>query len=543
MYRMLVVDDEKLAVQAIAEGIDWSGVGVSVVYKAYNTKQAIEILNREPVDCMITDIEMPGRSGIELMEWAVNNHPGLESVFLTGYADFSYAQKAVHLGIHDYILKPIELDKLLSVVKEMIRKLEQRKENEAFRETYNKYVRLWEDQLPSMSERIWQDLLSERCRLEPEKLNAMFQLYEIPVQAGGTILPILISVERWKEEFSLRDEEIMEYALRKAAQEIILHDGSGTAVQSLDGHNVVLIHLDAYQQDDPYHLDEQIKGKCREYIQSCIRYFKCSLSCYIGEWTLVPDLAEVYRRLVKLERDSVSASNQVVSLREGSPQLLKGAFRQFPASQWSALLEAGEEELLMEEIRKTINHWGREQDLHPEMLESLYYTILHMVYTAAHKKTISISAIYPDEDLLSAPAARRSVHHFVGWCDKVIRTCVSYFKAYCKDDSVAVMKIKQWIQEHFHEEITRDTIAGIVHVNAGYVSRIFRRETGYSLSEYILNVRMEEAKCLLSQTNLKISAVAEAVGFSHFSYFAQQFKKCCGYSPLDYRKLTLMRDE
>jgi len=538
MYRLLVVDDEKYAVQAIKESLDWSAFGISEVFEAYSVKEAIEIISAEQIDLLITDIEMPGRSGMNLAEWTAQHAAGIPITFLTGHDDFDYARQGIRLGVYEYMLKPVDEESLGNAVAGMIDKLRKQSEDEQYQRTYSKYVHLWERQKPALSDRFWRDLLTDKDSAHLRDLDSLLQLYDIPLQPDGRVLPILIAVEQWQKELSGRDEAIMEYALRKAASEVILGEDQGTVVQISAGQAVVLMYGPDDIAFERTMTDRGIEERCSGYIRSCKIYFKCSLSCYIGERVQMPLLADVYRRLLRVGSESVSDSAQVVRLGEERPSDMRGRYGLFPVARWQAMMEAGNGEALQTGILGEANELGRTGKLNAETIDALYHTLVYLVYTTAHKKGVAVADIFPDHHMLTVPATTRSIGHLTSWCKNVIETSSAYFYNHCKEDSMVVNKLKRIISERYSEDLNRDMLASSVYLNAGYVSRLFRRETGQSLSDYITTVRMEEAKRLLQETPLKISAVADAVGYSHFSYFAQQFKKYTSFTPQEYRKLV-----
>ena len=126
----------------------------------------------------------------------------------------------------------------------------------------------------------------------------------------------------------------------------------------------------------------------------------------------------------------------------------------------------------------------------------------------------------------------RSAEEFA--CNLILRA-IQYEKYIHKTGSV-VEQIRQYIDVHYKEEIRRDSLAELVYLNTDYISRIFKKEMGISISSYILKKRVEEAKKLLAQSNLPINTVSIYVGYSNFSYFTKMFKENTGYSPLDYRR-------
>ncbi|MFD1903234.1 response regulator [Paenibacillus rhizoplanae] len=113
MYRVLIVDDQYFALLGLQQGVDWSALSVSDVCLAENVDQAIAVLEQQPVDLLICDIEMPGRSGLELLAWVKQSAPGTLTIMLTCHADFEYAQRAIYHGAFHYLLKPVDYEELM----------------------------------------------------------------------------------------------------------------------------------------------------------------------------------------------------------------------------------------------------------------------------------------------------------------------------------------------------------------------------------------------------------------------------------------------
>lgn len=119
---VLLVDDNRLVINALKLRIDWEALGVSEVLTAQNITKAQQIFSEVKVDIMVCDIEMPQGSGLELLAWMRDEGYTSRTIFLTSYADFNYAQKAIELQSFDYFLKPIAFDKLTAILQKAIAK-------------------------------------------------------------------------------------------------------------------------------------------------------------------------------------------------------------------------------------------------------------------------------------------------------------------------------------------------------------------------------------------------------------------------------------
>ena len=115
---VLIVDDDRFVVASLTKGLNWNKLGFTNIYTAYNIIDAKTIITENSVDLLLSDIDMPLGSGLELLSWIRDNHNDMPVIFLTNYADFNYAQKALALKSFHYFLKPIEYDKLTKIIQD-----------------------------------------------------------------------------------------------------------------------------------------------------------------------------------------------------------------------------------------------------------------------------------------------------------------------------------------------------------------------------------------------------------------------------------------
>ncbi|QJD84748.1 response regulator transcription factor [Cohnella herbarum] len=531
MVRMLVVDDEIYALKGITQGIDWSDLPIEDILEAEDVTEAKRLLEEQNVDLVISDIEMPGLNGLELLRWIRDHRPHTLTVFLTGHARFDYAQEALHNGCFDYVLKPVDHDALKVIVERAIAEIGMRKERQKIEETVDNNRKQWTSQLPILVERFWQDVLAGRVRLSPDRLNRQLEYYDMPLTADSRILPILLSIEQWNVELDARDESIMEYALRKAAAEIILGEWPGMALQDRNELNMALLYL---REGAVVNRADLLK-RCGEYVRACNDYFHCRVSCYVGEAVGINELVDAFERLQQLERSNVSAPQTVLdSLASGQGTANPTGISLPSFIDWGMLLDNGGYEELCARIQETLNNWQAESASR-ESLELFQYGILHMLYQAAYRKGCSIYDVFTVNELTDAQAIR-STQQLAAWAGKMVSKMGLALAERQRDASAVIAKVQSYILDNLHMELTRDNIANSVYRNPAYLSRLFRKETGFSLSDYIAQLRIERAKRFLVDTNDKVSNIAESVGYVHFSYFAKLFKKMTSLSPQEYRK-------
>lgn len=135
MYKLLIVDDEPRLRNGISNYFPWNETGFEVLHEADNGKQALEFIENNHVDVVLSDIRMPIMSGIDLAREIYNRGLGIKVVFLTGYKDFEYAKEAINYGVKNYVLKPTKYNELAEVFSKIKKELDKEPGNKVFEDT------------------------------------------------------------------------------------------------------------------------------------------------------------------------------------------------------------------------------------------------------------------------------------------------------------------------------------------------------------------------------------------------------------------------
>ncbi|MBB6671404.1 response regulator transcription factor [Cohnella nanjingensis] len=529
MIRALIVDDELYAVQGLRSGVRWEEIGVDEVYEAYHASMAEELLISREIDIMICDIEMPEGSALELMAWVNERKLAVETVVLTCHSEFAYAQRAIQLGGNDYLLKPVVYGDLEQVLLKAIRKVEDKRKATETDELYQKYAELWNSRKPILVERFWQDLFARQIRTDLDALAGAVAAYDMRLETLERVVLVLVSVEEWRKPLREREEEIMEFALRKAAEEIVLERLPGHVVRDHDGNTFVALCLGESRTEA-----EEIAALCRRYIEACNQYFYCSLSCYVGDPVPVSDASRVYLELLNAEYRNVSRTNEVLfPVADGAGTEARSQIdARVPLDLAERIGLDGTAQVL-----ERLNGWLESGNREPtvEMLNGCYHAVLQAVYYALHRKGHSAHLLYGDREWPDAQAVTRSVSRFKLWAAQVLEAADVLLHAE-HTSSPVVAKVKAYIAAHMARELSREELAAHVYLNPAYLSRLFRKETGMVLTDYILQEKMRRASDLLAGTDRTVSEIADGLGYGNFSYFARLFRKVYGVSPHDYRK-------
>lgn len=527
MYNILIVDDEIHAVEGIEIAVNWEKINISNVYTAYNNKQAKDVIKEEKIDIILCDIEMPQGNGLELLKWIREIYPNIKCIFLTCHAEFNYARKAIQLGSFDYILKPASADEIEEAINKAIDEIEKEKK---VREDSKR----WLKHQSVFVEKLWLDILTHKI---PETLTAVrkaTEIHNILIKEKDSYLPILISIQQWHKELSLHDEKVMEFAIKKAAKEIIGKDRY-PVIQIQKDKNVIVMSLEDNEGFDM----NQIKEDCESYIRLSKKYFLCDLYCYIGEGVLINQLAKILDRLIEYEKNNVALNKKVFFLSDYKRTDMRLEIPDLDL--WTMMINEGLKDKLMIEVGDYLVELLNSKGLNATLLHQFLQNFIQIIYSILRQKGIHVHQILEDDILMGFHDKRvNSFADILDWISRLVDLVVDNINEY--ENQSPVERSKKYIEKNIEKKITRDDIAEYVGYNVDYLNRIFKEETGFSLAEYLLNERIEMAKKLLTKTNMQISTIAAHVGYTNFSHFSKMFKRFTEFSPNEYRDMKEERE-
>lgn len=536
--RLLIVDDEQFAVEGILYCCDWKEFGIDEVLTASRADRARDIINDKKIDLLICDIEMPDEDGLSLVGWVREHSPWTESIFLTCHSEFSYAKKAVNLGSFDYLLKPVDTDELLSAVSGMIEAIREREELESYNKMYHKYLNLWQKEKPMRVERFWQDLLSRSILsfgdfYERELIDA-----GVGLNPDDLVLPILISIEEWSKPLSPRDQEIMEYAVKKAAEEFFTEDYQGEAVTDKSGVLFILLYVKGRREE------ERATGKLsmqkltatgKRFIVACQTLFYSIVTCYVGSFKPLQELPGICESLTIMERDNISRTQSVLLHMPQDQTSLPPNSDGIRLDDLISYMLNGKRESAVRFIHNLSERLEADPCFQGRHLDALHQDTLQIIYHFLQVRGINAGSIVLFTDWTTARV--RGLLQYRHWAEGIV-SAVMEAEFERQEKGGVIERSIRYIQQHVEEEISRASVADYVGLNPAYLSRLFKKETGQSLIDFLISVKMNRTRELLDTTDMTVSAIAQQVGYSNFSHFTKMFRKQFDVNPQEYRKVT-----
>lgn len=534
VMNVLLVDDDRFVIAALTQKIDWASLMIDRVYTAFNIRQARKILVENPIDILISDIEMPQGSGLELLAWLRSEKYAVQAIFLTNYANFNYAQKAIELQSFDYYLKPIEFDKLTLIIKKAAGKvLENRR-----LEQENKAGQLWLNNLDSLITHFWYHYYMQKEDIPNEELFREISQKHLPYREDEQFLFLLVTLfpysltETFELRFALNQESSPDRTLYP-----LLRDVFSCCSLTLEAvlqcgpereHFLLAGRICSSAQD----LDLSLFGE--RIIRTLSEQLRCDSGCVIAEPCPITGFPTAAGSLEHMVSGAALCRGHVLLLSE---------FRPSPIQYRPPALEPFEECLynknpgrLLQKCEAYLNQQSFHKKLNPSVLINFRIDITQLVYTYLKQKGILAHKLFQDEtfDVLTKESSR-SLEDSMNYFTYLIHKSLDYVRFTTSRKSVAEI-ISAYIEQNYSSDISRSSLAEIVYLNPDHMARLFKKETGLSLGSYIIKKRIETAKRLLLTTDLPINSVSDQVGYDNYSYFTKLFKKITGYTPVDFRR-------
>lgn len=526
---VLLVDDDYYVVAALQKRIDWAALNIETVYTANNVAQAREIVENYSVQILISDIEMPQGSGLSLLAWIRENHYPIQTILLTNYADFNYAQKAIELQSFEYFLKPIEFDKLMLIIqKAIVRANEQQHNEKAIQEGY-----YWQKNQSKNLEHFWRRIVSVSTSspIKPSFLTHAIQEQNLSYQMDDTLQPLLFNVFPYNGTMGKEEKDLFDFALLNVLYELFQHPGFGIeSILEIKDYQWIAI-LKWNGAPDTGTLEEI----CASLIQKTNPYLKCDVCCNIGLHGQLNEIGTVLKNLLRMDEEITRSRNHTFTVEMYQKQC-KAVYLPPNLAHLEELLTQNKLAAFLEEVSRYLLGLLVNRTVDTSILSLFRLDIVQLVYSFLKMKGIQVHKLYSGKanDRLQLQSLT-SIEDMQEYLEYLVNTAMKYRDLTAQPQSVAE-EIKQYIHTHYGDELTRNDLAEIVYLNPDYLARLFKKETGIALGSYVIQVRIAAAKQLLETTRLSVYTIASKVGYTNYSYFSKLFKQEVGLSPNEYKK-------
>ena len=527
MYTLLIVDDEDLIRSAVSTIIDWKSLGFSRILEADNGLAALEICRKNDVDLVLTDIVMPFMDGLALSEALKIEFPDIHVVILSGHEDFEYAKQSVDLGVMNYILKPVGASSLYSKMKEICKKLHLEKSEKQYISNMKSQLH---QSIPIMQEKFLYVLVcteyGKRNDIQ-EKIKAL----ELPLHSSQYIIGI---VETDMSFVDNADVELYLFITKNIVMDIIGHEH---CLFDDNTNQIIIVFNVAEIADDALHI---IYDTLQVIQMSVADVLKVNITC--SEGSLVHDLCDLHRSyleaLTALDCRYSLGSNRVYYIND--LDFIEKSFF-YPFDGIKDLINSVKF-LTQQDIERSMKvicgDLLTSKNLSSPNIKMVFIEIIsNLLKELSSSKQVSdnvwnmgFSLFNQLESMKSVDEVARNLLNFS------IRVSEELHKLQSDSCQLIIQRAKEYIENNYMDEaVSLSTAAENVVVSTGYLSVLFKKETGVNFVDYLTNIRMEKAKNLLKNTEMKAYEIAYAIGYSNPHYFSISFKKYSGMTPSEYK--------
>lgn len=530
MYKVIIVDDEPKVSELIKNLIDWNGLGLFHMATAHDGFTALELIKKHEPDIIITDIRMPGFSGIDLIRNVKEISPNIEFIVISGYQHFDYAYNAIKYGVKDYLLKPLKREEINATLAKMVKKYTNQERQDDYRkEDIRKHRMDFVNEIFSSQS----SLLNNNLRLE--SLNEQYSMNFIE----GYFQAVII-----KPEFEYHPENRKtEMIVLNKIQNIAISNFNSICSEMLCATTRSSVSLILnYSEENKKSIRKTLNNiideshMFRDIIENLI------VSVGVGEafksFALIAVSAEHAQRAIEdrlvlgagkinsFSKELHEASYKDSMITQNKRKKLVDLLEVLDLAGVESFIESTKEELLTNQritgkyILNTVE----------EITEIVFFGLRTYLRSNETEKSMF-------EDCKDAINMQNSINSVFGTLKYYVHGILSELIENRKNESIRpINEAKKYINNNFGNDVSLEKVSQIVGFNAAYFSALFKKETGEGFVEYLTSVRIKNAKSLLADSDKTIQEICFEVGYGDVKHFTNQFKKLTSLTPTEYRR-------
>jgi two-component system response regulator YesN len=517
MYKALIVDDEPVILDGLRRVLDWEEHGIEIAAQASTAAEALRVLATGGIHILVTDIRMPVMDGLELIRRAQQGEDPPRCVVLSGHDEFTYLQTAIKLGIENYLLKPVNRDELSETMQAITRKLggPDRARAPVDRVFRANLLERW------LTRSIGDAELRERANLAGVDLSRPSHVVALlRCRAGRACAP----AERTGGARA---------ALARLCEERCDVSRGLTTFLDSDGDVVLIAAVDH---------GTPTRAVLRELVRGLAGAARDRLG--VPVFASLGGLEDTYRgapasyvRAKELQGHSLVLPPEAIADSEdiGRAVRERRAKLDVDFSVFDQIVRAGREAECERFVESLLERMATTPGVTPKLVRDvaleLVYHVTHAVRPPGLRGEMAMEPITDCSEILRLG----TIDELAEWLRDMIRRALELDRQVDRGYSPLVRQVLREVHANRGKDLSIKVLAAQLNKNAAYLGQLFKQETGQLLSVYLAGVRIEEAKQLLRETNLKMAEISHTVGYPNLNYFYRVFKKSTGVSPTDFR--------
>lgn len=517
----LILDTEISNIRKIKQMIPWETFDIQEIQSAYSVEKARQVLEARKVNLILCNVTHRTEDCFSILKWAREQDTSVEFILYGEQLDDRYIRQALHLGVIDYV--PDHL--LESELGQALRLFQQRIQRKRNLETEIQGGKYWKQNQTLIQQMFWKNLFLNRITGGLEKIEEEAVRANVELKLDATYAMILIAMKNHDEMWSKWGEDLCQAAIQNMARSIFKRTDEDSKVMVIYSRVAVLLENEELQS---------AKEKCMELIDACKKDLGAEIFCYVSEPVYYEELPDAYSDLFTYSKGDVLRMEQVKYVKKGR---VEENHKIIIPKRWSDILYTLQPLDLVGEVRTFLTDLAQKGLLSEDNFQLFQQDMLQLFFSYMEKKELSTHELYDNKKIFKLyKAAISSIDDMCCW----IQACTEYITRDIQNNRENTNKymtalIKEFIWTHLKEEITVPQIAEEIHLSADYMTKLFKKETGLTIKEYMVKKRLERARELLQSSEENVSDIALKVGYDNLSYFVRQFRLHYGVTPKQYQ--------
>lgn len=501
----MIIDDESVVREGIKSLIPWEEYQFELCADGVDGKDGLKKILEYSPDLVLIDIKMPGMMGIEVIKEARQKGFQGKFIILTGYADFKYAKSAIVLGVRAYLLKPIDEEELIQNVEDVLEELEAKKQQDDY------YTM---QELKSRQEVIYRLLMKGGSN---EKIEQELRVYGLDFNYKRFCVALLISK---KEYLDVEDPEYIEKT------NLILYGVNSIEKIFVDNQIVLVYKGGTYDE-----LIEKLKINNDRMKERYGEAFFITVGQDVVSWNDIHYSYETARYLAKYK--FLYEEKDLITI-EIFDQYSSATSTNF-AEEIQSYIEIGDIDAVREVIQKQSEFYKANLMKESDIKISVAHNIIllqNMIERRHEDKRDQLLNFYSISKRIKEADSMQKLQEEVIDLSQSISEIIGTSSI----DNV-VMRMHAYMQKNYDQDLKIESIAKMMNYNSAYLGKIYKKKMGQSFNSMLDEIRIENAKRLLEETDIKVYQVSKQIGYGNIDYFYAKFKRYVGVTPKKYKAM------
>lgn len=524
MYKVFIVDDEPFILAGLKSIINWQEYGLEICGQATNGLDALNSIQNQHIDILITDITMPKMNGLQLIKSVKESNPTIKFIVLSGYNDFEYVKEGIKLGIENYLLKPINVHELVSTLVNTISKIEK---------TSTRYAYTKEDLEILRDNILFRWVTNSIDSLELKERSPILQISLEYSYYMVCSVKILFGSKQHDELNNTQKLKMLSQSY-DLCREILSQSDSAICFCEMDGDIIIIFGEES--------IDES-KSKIHKIlneVHNCIMNdlgldtiisagdFQQTFKNVHASYTNAKELQDKYSLI--LTQDKILYYNdekETPSPRHECPKIDYEAFSKHILSKSKKNVFAFIDDIF-DQLQKS-------SCVAPCDIINLSIELIFHINRTVKNFDNENDTINDYKNLFSNLFKLQTIDEVRKCIKDIADNAINCFIT--EDDKVnpIIKKVLNYINSHYKENLSLKALSQNFNINSTYLGQLFQKETSELFSDYVNKFKIEKAKQMLLNTDMSTIEISSRAGFSDPNYFYRQFKKYVGVSPSELR--------